>query len=60
MIPTPLAKNEEGIDGQIFNASETSTYGNAAELKDKLTYELSLTRNEKLKRNQPQEVLKDM
>jgi len=57
-IATPLG--ETGVEAQVFNASESHTYGNAAQLKDDLTYKLSVTRHEKLKRQQPDLVLQDM
>ncbi len=60
MIPTPFAANEEGIREHVFNASEEATYWNAAQLKDQITYELSVTRHEKLMKQQPKEVLEEM
>lgn len=57
LSPTPVA----GIfPEKVFHASEEATYGNATELLDGLTYRLSLSRHQKLLRDQPLEVLRAM
>jgi hypothetical protein len=48
------------LDPQVFNISETYTYGNAATLKDDITTRLSVSRFEKLERQQAKNILKDM
>lgn len=57
-IPTPLG--EKGVDSEVFNASESSVYWNAASLRDSIIYELSVSRHEKLSSQQPQKVISDM
>lgn len=43
-----------------YNASSEEQYWNAAELRDRITYELSMSRNQKLANNQAKDVLADM
>lgn len=60
MIATWFVPDGEESTTQVFNASEDYSYWNAARLRDRLTYELSLSRNEALSRQQPKEVLQSM
>jgi hypothetical protein len=57
LSPTPVADEHPQ---QVFHASEEACYGNAAELRDKLTYALSLSRHRKLIKNQPLDALQAM
>lgn len=59
-LSTPITPTLSHFQTQVFNASGTQRYGSAAELRDEITYELSLSRSRKLLSNQPAEVLQDM
>jgi hypothetical protein len=60
ILPTPIVPPDSDFVAQVFNASETHTYGNAAIELDKITYELSLSRNKKLLSQQPVNMLESM
>ncbi len=60
LAPTPIAQLYPDFEAQVFNASENFIYGNAARVKDRITYELSLSRHQKLRDRQAKNVLKDM
>lgn len=46
--------------GTVFNVSEAEEFGNAASERDRITYELSVTRNRKLEERQVDTVLEEM
>jgi len=61
MYPTWIQMPESDyLDPQVFNISETYKYWNAASLKDDITTRLSVSRFEKLEKQQAKNVLKDM
>jgi hypothetical protein len=60
ILRTPIVPPFSDFSAQVFNASETDSYGNASTLRDSLTYTLSLSRYQKLINNQPADALRDM
>lgn len=61
MFPTGIGIPEsDEFTPQVFNISEAYPYWNAAKLKDDITTRLSVSRFEKLERQQPKRVLADM
>lgn len=60
-FPTNLYLDKlEWEDSCVYNQSEEDIYGNAAKLKDDLTYWLSVSRSDKLKNQQAENILDDM
>lgn len=61
VFPTPAADiPDDDSWGCEYNVSEAEQFGNAAQLRDQLTYELSVSRNKALADRQAKNVLKDM